>query len=314
MSLGDHDPRRRAGLESLLGSGEQPASSDLRADPLAASEHARHGDMAQPLEDFDQGRARTVCGEITRRTLLDFAPALLLLDPHARLRAQALIAYTRTLFDFTTDHGLEGERLAQINRWQFTLDLSLEGQPVGQPIFVFMAAQDARRQWRRQDLDRLAALARNRISRPPAATADLHRQLKGLAGAVASLLFGIETSGRLEEIGAALMRAHSLASGSRELPLLRPDLASPTTDTGDAMPAESLRLERAELRRLLRVKEGDLAGLPTKARRAVLYACYAARSIIESEPTMGESSSAQRQGARIGAWQRARLVLKARWS
>ncbi len=310
MSSGDRDERRRAGLASLLGSGEEPASSDLQADALAASDHARHGDMARPLEDFDQGRARTVCAEITRQTLLDFAPALLLLEPGARQRAQALIAYARTLFDFTTDFGLEGERLAQINRWQFTLDLSLEGQP----IFVFMATQDARRQWRRQDLDRLAALARNRISRPPADTADLHRQLKGLAGAVVSLLLGIEPSGRLEEIGAALMRAHSLGHGSRELPLLRPDLTSPTADPGEPMPAESLRQERAELRRLLRVNEGDLTGLPKKARRAVLYACYAARSIIESEPTMGESSAAERQAARIGAWQRARLVLKARLS
>ena len=63
-----------------------------------------------------------MCAAICRDLFLDFAPALILLKPAARRRVQALAAYARTLFDFTNDHGLEGERFAQVNRWQFTGD------------------------------------------------------------------------------------------------------------------------------------------------------------------------------------------------
>ncbi len=307
------EPRRPGSLVSLLGSGEEPSSSDLRADPLASSEHSRHGDLAPPREDFDLGRARAVCAEIARLTLLDFTPGLLLLEAPLRLRAQALIAYTRTLFDFINDHGLAGEPLAQINRWQFALDQSLEEEPVGQPIFVCMAALNAPHPWRREVLDQLASLARGRISHPPANTADLHRQLKSLAAAGVSLLFGTDSTDRLEEIGAALFRAHSLACDSSELALLRPDLTSPAAGGHRVVPPESLRRERTELTRLLQVDRGDLADLPKKARRAVLYACYAARIILEPAEASAPQHSVTEHRARIGAWKRLRLVLRARW-
>jgi hypothetical protein len=33
---------------------------------------------------------------------------------------QTLLAFAHTLFDFARQHGVEGEKLAQINRWELT--------------------------------------------------------------------------------------------------------------------------------------------------------------------------------------------------
>ena len=64
---------------------------------------------------------------------------LAVLERLDRERVQTLAAYAYTLFDFARQHGVEGERLAQINRWEFTLEAALSGQKVGQPIFLRMA-------------------------------------------------------------------------------------------------------------------------------------------------------------------------------
>src|SRR5439155_26703030 len=99
---------------------------------------------------------------LCRGLLADFAPAVLLLSAEERRRVQALVAYIHTLFDFARQHGVEGERLAQINRWEFTLELALSGQKVGQPIFVAMVREHALRPWPEGALDEIASCARRR--------------------------------------------------------------------------------------------------------------------------------------------------------
>jgi hypothetical protein len=142
-----------------------PADPVWRADALASSRHRRlTEEIPQPKEDFDNARAEALCAEICREVLRDYAPGLALLPPADRRRVQALTAYTRTLFDFARQRGLEGERLAQINRWEFTLESALSGQPVGQPVFVAMARCDRERPWSREALDLLAIAARRSVT------------------------------------------------------------------------------------------------------------------------------------------------------
>jgi hypothetical protein len=143
-----------------------PADPAWRADALGASRHRRLADeIPQPKDDFDTARAEALCAEICREALRDYAPGLALLTPADRRRAQALTAYTRTLFDFARQRGLEGERLAQINRWEFTLESALSGRPVGQPVFVAMARCEGERPWPREALDELATAARRSVTR-----------------------------------------------------------------------------------------------------------------------------------------------------
>ncbi|HBL25642.1 MAG TPA: hypothetical protein DD490_02275, partial [Acidobacteria bacterium] len=70
------------------------------------------------------------------------------------------------LFDFARQRGVDGERLAQINRWELTLETALSGVPVGQPVFVRMAREERRRAWPTAALDEIAACARRRAIRP----------------------------------------------------------------------------------------------------------------------------------------------------
>ena len=143
-----------------------PADPVWRADALASSRHRRLSDeIPQPKDDFDTARAEALCAEICREVLRDYAPGLALLPPEDRRRVQALTAYTWTLFDFARQRGLEGERLAQINRWEFTLESALSGQPVGQPVFVAMARCEGDRPWPREALDELAIAARRSVTR-----------------------------------------------------------------------------------------------------------------------------------------------------
>ncbi len=141
----------------------RPEGGAWRADALAGSPHTRlANEIATPLDDFDPEHAREFCARLCRDLLGDYAPALLLLTPGERLRLQALAAYARTLFDFAAQRGLAGERLAQINRWEFALESALAGQPIGQPVFVAMAAGELQDPWPRAALDDLAAAARRR--------------------------------------------------------------------------------------------------------------------------------------------------------
>src|SRR5262245_65215795 len=119
---------------------------DWRADSRARSHHSRlDAEIRRPAEDFDEEKAAALCAEITRNLLGDFAPALLLLPAPERRRVQALLAYASTLFDFARQRGVEGERLAQINRWEFTLEAALSGQRIGQPVFLRMTQEHERR-------------------------------------------------------------------------------------------------------------------------------------------------------------------------
>ena len=168
--------------------GERPENPDWRADGVARSHHSRLLDhLVEPLDDHDPARAEEICGKICRAALVDLAPALSLLPAGERRRARVLGAFVLTLYDFAAQPGLDGDRLAELNRWEFRLEEALDGRPAGQPIFVLMAREEADRPWSREALDRILAAARRRAlaaARPTATSGGASGLAEGLAAAL----------------------------------------------------------------------------------------------------------------------------------
>jgi hypothetical protein len=76
-----------------------------------------------------------------------------------------LTAWAVALFDLAQRPGLaglDGDRLAQINAWEFRTEEALDGDPPPQPVFVALAREEDSRPWPREALDALVAIARRR--------------------------------------------------------------------------------------------------------------------------------------------------------
>jgi phytoene/squalene synthetase len=296
-----------------------PAS--WRADALARSRHSRLDREVRPPHPpdtaGDPARAAELCAGLCRDLLGDFAPALLLLNPTERARVQALTAYARTLFDFARQRGVEGERLAQINRWEFTLEFALLGEPAGQPVFVAMADQHARRPWPADALAELAACARRRATRerpadPTAAEADAQR----LARAFATALLGVPPPDEVNAFAGALLRLHGLQNlgtevAGRRCPLPLSELPE---EPGEAPPEALLAAARREcgrLRsRLLSAPRG-LVELPPRYRRAAVFSLLAAVRLL-SRIEDGDAGLLLAP-PRLGLASRLGLLVQARW-
>jgi len=324
----DRPPPRSSPRQSLLGTGpgkggepreEKREGEDWRADSLSRSQHSRlDAEVSRPTEDFDPEKAEALCAEITRHLLGDFAPALLLLPGTERRRAQALLAYAGTLFDFARQRGVEGERLAQINRWEFTLETALSGQPVGQPIFLRMGKENERRRWPVDALDELAACARRRATRSqPATVADADVDALSLGRAVAAALLEKSLNAEIDGLASALVRLWSLQHLGEEIDRRRCPLpASEVTEAHDGrfdprQLREATRRECQRLRsRLLRAPRG-LAGLPQGYRRAAVFSLLAAlRLLTEVED---EERDLLKAPPRLGVGSRIGFLLRARW-
>ena len=94
---------------------EKPPEVSRQAEDYVSSRHSRLVDeISRPLERGDPREAAALCAEITRRLLLDFAPALTLLSGTERHRVQALATYAFTLFDFARQGG---RKLGNTEKW-----------------------------------------------------------------------------------------------------------------------------------------------------------------------------------------------------
>ncbi len=233
---------------------------------------------------------------------MDFAPALILLKPKARRRVQALAAYARTLFDFTNDRSLEGARLAQVNRWQFALDQSLDVEPIGQPVFVQMALLEKEYRWNRKALDRLAELARSRVLVPADSVAARERERLEIARALLLAFFGNEPSEELVLLAAALSRAHSLLGPRDHLAFRRPDLDLETSAHEDPQ----LIAECAEIGSLL-TRDSKLTNAPAEARAAIRFARSAALRIVD------QMSARPWEAPKLGLVSRVLLLVQSRF-
>ena len=276
------------------------------------------GELNPPAEDLDEEKAEELCAGIARHLLGDFAPALLLLPGTERRRAQALLAYTYGLFDFARQGGLEGEKLAQINRWEFTLEAAFAGERTGQPVFLRMARENERRRWPVDALDDLAAAARRRALRHrPATVADADVDALSLGRAVAAALLEKSLNAEVDGLASALVRLGALQrlgeeTAGRRCPLPASEVAE--GEDGRLDPAHLLAAARRECprirSRLLRAPRG-LVGLPHGYRRAAVFSLLAALRLLteieDPETDLLKAPPRLPLGARIG------LLMRARW-
>lgn len=301
---------------------EPPAEGAWRGDPLAGSRHSRLIDELQlPAENRDPENAAAICAEASRLALGDLSPALILLPLSERRRVQALSAYTLTLYDFVRQTGLEGERLTQVNRWEFELDSALEGRPTGQPVFVAIAAQHRTRPWSSDGFDRLHLCARRRIMVPRPATPEaVQAESSELASALITALLGPQPPDVTVELVAAWLRLEGLRNLGDGLRRHRPTLAvSELPDTWETAPAapgppvsEPVAREAERLREILESASGSPATLPPPYRRCTRFLRSAGLRILSEieKEGMGILETPPRLGLaeRVGLLMAARIL------
>jgi hypothetical protein len=271
-------------------------------DPLR-SEHSTFRDLEAPRDDFDPERARAVCAQITRDALRDFAPALVLLPAGDRLRAQAVVAYARTLLDFARDRSLEGERLAQINRFEFALEAALGGEPTGQPVFVQIATLEAREPWPREAFDDFAAIARSRVSKGlPAKESAAESQRRRRARAALHALAGAAPAPELEALGAAVLRAWSLLAWHDALWYQRPDLALGQDDAPSERFDRAVAAEARAIGDRLAEASASVGALPAPYRPAARYAWLAAAALARRAADRSAAPAPPRLSASERVW------------
>jgi phytoene/squalene synthetase len=294
-------------------------SEDPTCDPFARRSQSRlAGEISPPLDGPDEEKAEELCAGIARALLGDFAPALLLLPGTERRRAQALLAYTYGLFDFARQGGLEGEKLAQINRWEFTLEAAFAGERTGQPVFLRMARENERRRWPADPLDDLAAAARRRaLRRRPATVADAEVEALSLGRAVAAALLEKSLNAEVDGLASALVRLGALQRLGEETAGRRCPLPASEVEEGEdghLDPAHLLAATRRECprirSRLLRAPRG-LVGLPHGYRRAAVFSLLAALRLLteieDPETDLLKAPPRLALGSRLG------LLMRARW-
>jgi phytoene/squalene synthetase len=245
---------------------------------------------------------------------------LTLLPATERRRAQALATFAFTLFDFARQGGLGGERLSQINRWEFSLDAALTGDPPGQPVFVQIAQLDKQLPWSRDGFDRLMSAARRRATVRRPATADAaNRDNAELGGALAEALVGSSPSTDLGAMAAALTRIHSLRMLGEDLrrhqarlPICElPDTWKTTTDADVEMLAKAVRSECDRIRPLLLRSARAIPDLPPAYRRCGKYLLLAGVRLLNLLEEAG--AGLRLETPQLGAASRLALLMRARW-
>jgi phytoene/squalene synthetase len=267
----------------------------------------------------DEEKAALVCADITRGVLGDFAPALLLLPGTERRRAQALVAYAHTLFDFARQTGGKGEKLERIKSWELELQSAFSGQATGQPVCFRMARENERRRWPVDALDELIACARRRAARrrQPSSVADAEVEALSLGRAVAAALLEKDLNAEIDGLASALVRLRTLQRlgdevSRNECPLPASEIR-PKKD-GRFDPGQVLEAARRECQRLrprlLRAPRG-LVGLPHGYRRAAVFSLLAAlRLLTEIEDKETDLLNAP---PKLGVGSRIGFLLRARW-
>ena len=297
-----------------------PQDPAWRADALGPSRHSRLADEIRPPDPprTDPEAVVDLCAELARGQLGDFAPALALLTRPERRRAQALFSHAAVLFDFARQRGVEGERLAAINRWEFALEEALSGRPAGQPIVAAMGREQGRRRWAAEGLDALASCARHRATHDQPETADeAEYHARKLARAIGHLWLGTPPPAEIEALGAGLIRLHRLQQLGSEAAAGRCPL--PRAEVGDAaasLPSDAVllqgaRRECARLRPLFLGGARGLPALPAGFRQSVAYALFAGLSLLSQIEEADENLFVA--PPRIGLRARIGLIVRARW-
>ncbi len=278
----------------------QSTGERSRGNALAGSPHTRLVDQIHhPTQDHDPIRAAEICASVCRQAMLDFAPALVLVPASERLRIQALAAYAVTLFDFARQPGLEGERLAGLNRWEFELEEALDGNPTGQPVFVRLALAEGERPWLRDEFDRLHQLARHiAVTQSTDHRPSAKRQSVEIAGAWLALVLGTKADTTTVTQAAAFLRLRSLLGTLREGGSAAENaqilLATESRDLRDTL-AESL----------------PKGGPARRYRAAASYLRFASLHLLSEAMATGKGTNRPRPS--LGVLQRLVILVRARW-
>jgi hypothetical protein len=169
------------------------------------------------------------------------------------------------MLDFASQPGLEGERLAQLNRWEFETESALEGRPAGQPVFVAMSEAHRNRPWPTKALEALGRVARSIAIRG----AD-SRITPQIAAAACTALLPTRAEPEVSDLVARLLE--SLPARSR------PACGEPGAASSDgAVPQSGYE---AELDRI------DRTSLPRPWRRALRFLCAVADDARSAHPGM----------------------------
>ena len=288
MSDSPQDARGPRPVERVRG--EHPSDESWRADALARSRHSDlRSEIVPPLDDHDALRAGALCGEICRNALGGLAAGLILLPPESRPRAQAAAACAVALFDFARQSGLDGEKLALINRWEFELERALSGTPAGQPVFVQVARLHAEEPWPLDLFDGLVAAARRRVAWPrPEDEPRLEAECRDL-GRLALLAVGDERPGaEALDLAALLVRTRRLLALGDDLRRhqagVPTSLLPPAWEAASSGAAATTRAaaagERDALGARLRDAVSRLDSLSPRLRPAGRFALGAARRLV----------------------------------
>lgn len=317
----DRPPDRLSLAGSIDRSREsRPENGSWRADAFAGSRHSRWvEELREPLEIHDLQHAREICGQICRLALQDFAPALLLLPRPERQRVQALTAYCLTLFDFVRQTGLEGESLAAINRWEFELDAALDGQPIGQPVYVLLHDLEQQQPWPREGFDRLHSYARRRCALPrPTDAQSAEQDSLFLGETLVWLASGDRPTESSSRLAAALVRLHALTALGDDLRRHRPRL--PITELPDSLELDDTRqadilkdaveMECQRVRKMM-AEAGDRLPLHESLRPAARYCQLATRKLLARIELAGPGLI--NVTPRLNLVDRLTLLLRSRW-
>ena len=277
-----------------------PTGDRSRGDGLAGSPHTRLADeLRAPEQSYDTDRATEICAEISRRAMLDLAPALMFLSHEERLRIQALTAYTVTLFDFSRQPGLEGERLAGLNRWQFELEQALDGSPTGQPIFVRLAETETKTPWPREEFDRLHRVAQHIAVSPQSDRISSRPDLdKEMAHAWITLASSSAIDSDTIDQGAAVLRLHRLLNL----------LDAPVRMASQAR--EALEAESGWLQQVLERRD-SATGLVPRQRAAANYLRLASLELYRA--ARADRVETRPRRPKLGVMRRLSLLARARW-
>ena len=230
-----------------------------------------------------------------------------------------MTAYALTLFDFARQTGLEGERLTAINRWEFDLETALDGQPVGQPVFVLIHALEQRRSWNREGFDLLHAAARHRCVqiRPPSRQA-AEREALRLGKGLAWLLLTDEPPDSVARFAAGLVRLRGLLDLGDDLRRHRarlpvselPDSWSPSQTTESQALTAAILGEGERLDSML-VSQEFLSQIPQDLRAAARYSRRTARRLLRQIQAAGVTLV--EASPRVGLLGRLGLLTRSRW-
>jgi phytoene/squalene synthetase len=258
------------------------------------------------------------CWKLASERLGPFSRAVELLPAREQERALLLLSLADVLFATAAGPGSLDSRVDDLDRIAFSIARALRGESPGELFAQRFAAESRRRGFTRQALDDLFEAARHTArQRRPETPEALAQASHRIADAFATALFGTEPTVAVVDLGAGLLRLHTLQALAADLRaqhcgLPESELAEPVQyRTGEEI-GVAVERECAHLRQLL-LKGARAAGeVPLSFRRPVAFLLPVALSllgVLEDRP-----AELARRAPTVGTWTLRRAYWQARFT